>query len=97
MPALERRDVLRNLTRKGFQDDRRTAHTVLIHHDAAGQKTGIATLVSRGTKYKTLTSALVSTMAKQCRLTTAQFVQLVSCAMTRDEYDAHVAPPEADE
>ena len=97
MPALERRDVLRNLTRKGFQDDGRTAHTVLVHRDPAGQKTGVATLVSRGTRYKTLTSALVATMAKQCRLTTSQFVQLVGCTMTRDQFDAHVAPPEADE
>ena len=97
MPALERRDVLRNLKRKGFQDDKRTRHTVLIHRDDEGQKTGVSTVVSRGTKYKTLHSPFVSTMAAQCRLTTAQFVKLVGCTMSRDEYSQHIAPPEDDE
>ena len=37
---------------------------------------------------------LVATMAEQCGLTKAQFVKLVDCSMSRDDYDFLVARKE---
>lgn len=91
---LARREVLRSLKRKGFQRNDRTKHIFLIYHDKDGKKPGISTFVSRGSSYKSLPDTLVGAMAQQCRLTTAQFVELVKCPMSRDDYDALVAEVE---
>lgn len=84
---LERHDVLTNLEHKGFKKREGKNHTVLIYHNKDGKKTVIKTIVSRGTKYKSLGNDLVSTMAKQCGLTTPQFVSFVDCLISRDDYD----------
>ena len=84
---LERRDVLTNLEHKGFEKKEGKKHTVLIYHNKEGKKTVINTIVSRGTKCKSLGNDLVGTMAKQCGLTTPQFVSLIDCSMSRDDYD----------
>ena len=91
---LKRRDVLSNLQRKGFISKERGRHVFLIYHNADGQKTEISTFVSRGTKYKDLGDDLVSSMAKQCKLTIGEFGELVDCSMSRDDYEGLVGPPD---
>lgn len=87
---LERRDVLINLEHKGFEKSEGKKHTVLIYHNTEGKKTVIKTIVSRGTGYTSLGGDLVSSMARQCRLTTPQFVSFVDCSISRDDYDGLV-------
>lgn len=48
------------------------------------------TKVSTGTKYKTLGDDLVSAMAKQCKVTSKQFLELVNCTMSRDQWVSHL-------
>ena len=91
---LSRKDVLRSLTRKGFKRNEGAKHTVLMHHDREDKKSGFSTLISRGSGYKELRDTLVGTMAQQCGLTAAQFVELVDCSMSRDDYDRFVAQAE---
>ena len=91
MPQLERRQVERSLPRKGFDRENREKHVFFVHRNGDGQKTGIQTFVSRGTDYKSLGPSLVGTMARQCRLTSSQFIELVNCTITGDEYDCLVA------
>ena len=83
---LDRGVILQNLEQKGFQSEERRKHTFLIHHDRDGRKTGIQTFVSRGSSYKSLDSTLVGAMARQCRITTSQFVNLVNCSLSQDDY-----------
>ena len=84
---LQRKDVVKNLTAKGFEKHKKTNHDVFIYRNKQGQKTDIRTLVSRGTNYRTLYVGLVTEMAKQCRLTPGQFIELVDCSLSRDDYD----------
>ena len=91
---LARKDVLRSLTRKGFRREQRTKHTFFIYYDKDDKKAGISTFVSRGSGHKSLGDTLVQTMAQQCGLTQAQFVELVDCSMSRDDYDRLVAEAE---
>jgi len=50
-----------------------------------GRKTIARTYTSHGTHQ--LDSYLLRQMAKQCRLTTPEFLDLVKCPMSRDNYE----------
>lgn len=88
MPTLERDDVVDSLCKKGFSEQDGGDHRYFrLLQD--GKDTGIFTMVSRGgRKYRTLGNDLVSKMAKQLKLQTKEFVQLVECTMTGDAYVA---------
>ncbi len=91
MPTLERDDVVSSLCKKGFTEqaggDHRYFRLILD-----GKDTGIFTMTSRGgKKYRTLGNDLVSSMAKQLKLPTKEFVKLVDCTMTGAEYLALLA------
>ena len=91
---LPRKDVLRGLTKKGFELKEKTKHTGLTYYNKQGQKTGSSTIVSRGSNYKVLGDTLLNSMADHCGLSTAQFVELVDCSMSQDEYDRLIAETE---
>jgi hypothetical protein len=86
MPSLERDDVETSLKKKGFleEDGDHRFYKLMVE----GKYTGIMTKTSRGKKYKTLSDDLVSLMARQLKLTKKQFVDLVNCPLTLDEYVA---------
>lgn len=86
MPSLERSDVESSLVKKGFvRDDRDHRFYRLVHE---GKTTGIFTMTSHGTGYKRLGDDLVSKMAKQLKLKTKEFVDLVECPLTAEAYIA---------
>jgi hypothetical protein len=82
------------LERKGFEvaQGRRGPHTVLIYHNLMGEKTGIWTMLSHGNPGQEIRTGLFSIMARQCGLARAEFVDLINCAMPREEYDGLIAP-----
>lgn len=82
---LERSKVQSNLPKKGFveTDDRRH---IFYHFHHNGKKTHIHTMVSHGSKYKTLGDDLVSAMARQCKLTTKNFKRLAECTVSHEDY-----------
>ena len=84
MASLERSDVEAALAAKGFVRQDRAHRHYLLH--VAGRYTGIATMVSTGTGYKTIGSPLVSAMAKQVKLTAKQFCELVECTLSGAAY-----------
>lgn len=83
----DRRDVQQSLSRKGFEESESNHHTHYIYHTADGQKTPVKTRVSRGSSYKSLGDDLLGKMAKQCKLTKADFIDLVDCPLSREEYE----------
>ena len=85
--TLNRKDVVSNLSRKGFKTIEKTKHTALIHQNSIGQRTGSKTIVSRGTKHKTLGNDIVASMAKGCKLSINDFRKLVDCSMSKFEYE----------
>lgn len=84
MASLERDIVESGLTEKGFVREDRDHRFYFLYVD--GKYTGIYTKTSRGKGYKTLGNDLVSAMAKQVKLSKPQFVELVSCTLSREEY-----------
>lgn len=90
MPSLKRDDVESSLSKKGFTEQAGGDHRYFrLFYD--GKNTGIYTKTSRGTGYKSLGDGLVSSMAKQLKLPTRDFVRLIDCSMSREEYLALLA------
>jgi hypothetical protein len=86
MKNRDKKDIEAALLTKGFQS-RVSDHTYFIYHTHAGQKTLIKTKTSLGNKPKTIGGDLLHAMAQQCKLTNEQFLQLVDCPLTRDQYE----------
>lgn len=81
----EKRDVEDSLKRKGFESEERHHH-YFLYRSTDGRLTSIRTKTSHTAKAKTLSDQLLSLMAKQCKLTNKQFLELVDCTLNRDEY-----------
>lgn len=87
---LKRRDVESSLTLKGF---RRVEgdHAFFIYYSETGGKSPVRTKTSHGSGNKDISDALISQMAKQCKLTSKDFVDLVTCPLSRVEYEKKLA------
>jgi hypothetical protein len=84
---LERAQIEASLTAKGFVSEDRD-HRYFFYYTTQGKRSHVNTKVSFGTKYKNLGDDLVSLMAKQCKLTNKAFKELVSCTLSRDDYES---------
>ena len=81
-----KQDVEKALTSKGFTC-RQSDHNYYIFHALDGRKTCIKTKTSFGRKPRNITGDLLSAMARQCKLTNDQFLQLVDCPLSRESYE----------
>lgn len=81
-----KQDVEMALSQKGFTL-RETNHNYFIYYTMEGKKTAIKTKTSFGRKPKNIVGDLLAQMAKQCRLTTSQFLELVDCPLSRESYE----------
>lgn len=82
--ALKVRDIVRSLQQKGFTEVSGRSHRVFWYTDGTGAGR-IQTMVSRSSKGE-VGAALISDMARQCRLKRSDFVALVECSLTREGY-----------
>ena len=83
----ERVDVGNALVRKGFEKDDRHHH-MFYYRTVIGKKTAVRTRTSHSGK--TLDSVLLGQMAKQCKLTMADFLQLVDCSLSREAFEERI-------
>jgi len=84
---LDKREIESSLMKKGFEKREKGDHTY-FYHIYKGKETGIHTLTSRGSKYKSYGRELLGAMKKQLRLSTpAQLRDLVKCPMSGDNYN----------
>ena len=86
MASREKRQIQDALERKGFRN-RGGDHTFYYYYSLTGKKTIVKTKVSLGSKPKTISGELIGFMAKQCKLTNAQFLELVDCEMDQLAYE----------
>jgi predicted RNA binding protein YcfA (HicA-like mRNA interferase family) len=77
-------DVERALSRKGFVQSE-SHHRFFIYHSKAGRKTPIKTKTSHG--QREISDSLLSKMAQQVKLGRGEFLDLVDCPLSRDEYE----------
>jgi predicted RNA binding protein YcfA (HicA-like mRNA interferase family) len=90
------KDVSANLLRKGFQQ--RNGGDKYFHLYVEGKKTPVFTLISQGEKE--IHDGLLGQMAKQTKLSKKEFLDLVDCPLSLEEYlkrlreGGHIATPE---
>lgn len=82
----DRKNVISGLKSKGFIPHD-THHKYFVFKTLSGKKTAINTRVSHGTQYKTLGDPLLNAMSKQCQLSKKDFLNLVDCPLSREDYE----------
>ena len=75
---------------KGFRR-RDTHHAYLHYYTESGEKAPVWTKTSHGRPGADIGRRLLSRMARQCKLTTDEFRDLVNCPMSREAYEQAVA------
>ncbi len=74
------------LQKKGFTKDDGD-HSYFVYHSSEGKKTSIFTKTSFGSSHKDIADHLVSQMARQIKLRTSDFKDLVSCTLDKEGYE----------
>jgi len=82
---LDARKVANVMCSKGFRIDD-DHHHFFIYYTIDGLRTRVKTHTSHGSK-SGINDYLIGQMAKQCRFTKAQFLDLVHCPLVREEYE----------
>ncbi len=88
MANRDKNTISGSLQKKGFILDKRHGdHKYFYYHSKSGKKTEIFTKISHSPKYKTIDSNLIIQMSKQCKLLKAEFLELIDCPLTREDYE----------
>ena len=74
------------LEAKGFRR-RESDHSYFVYYTQEGKKTPVRTKTSHGRGGADLPNKLFSRMARQCKLRTAQFRDLVDCPLSQAGYE----------
>lgn len=89
------RQILSSLTSKGFSERAEGDHIFLVYLNSEGRKTAIHTKLSRSAKSDDIGNSLLGLMARQVRLSKKDFVDLIDCPMSKEDYAARVQEDEA--
>jgi predicted RNA binding protein YcfA (HicA-like mRNA interferase family) len=82
---MKARDIREALRTKGFHEDRSRDHCYyFLHYN--GKKSSVFTKISHSERE--IKAPLLSVMARQLKITKAQFSELVICTLRGDEYAA---------
>ncbi len=81
-----RKSVESTLQNKGFVKAEGDHH-YFIYFDKHGRKTRARTKTSHSPKVCDIDDSLLGPMARQCFLNKGEFLRLVDCPMTREEYE----------
>ena len=77
----------RALEAKGFRR-RESHHSYFVYCTEEGMKTPVRTKTSHGRGSADIPDKLLSRMAKQCKLRTAEFREQVDCPLSQADYEA---------
>jgi len=84
MAQREREDIRNALCQKGFREDNNDHYYYTLIYN--NQVTSIFTKISKGSKYKTIQSGLLSLMSKQMKLSNKEFLDFIDCDLTDINY-----------
>lgn len=85
----DKRKVEEALLKKGFED-KEGDHHFFIYHTLQGKKSSIRTKTSHTPKMKEINDGILAQMAKQCRLNKQDFMNLIDCPLSREQYEARL-------
>ena len=74
------------LRKKGFEQTSGD-HRFFVYVTLEGRRTTVRTKTSHTPKMKEIPDNILAQMSKQCRLKKSDFLQLVDCPLTREEYE----------
>lgn len=77
-------EVEKSLTTKGFRS-KEGDHNYFHYYSKTGKKTIVFTKTSHGARE--ITDSLLALMAKQCKLSRADFDRLIECPLDRETYE----------
>ncbi|MHB1292076.1 MAG: hypothetical protein ACYCY5_07775 [Sulfuricella sp.] len=77
-------DVEKSLLAKGFRS-REGDHNYFNYYSKAGKKTAVFTKTSHGARE--IDDSLLGCMARQCKLSRADFDRLIECPLDRNSYE----------
>jgi hypothetical protein len=77
-------DIERGLKNKGFMLTE-SHHHYFIYHSVAGKKTTVKTKTSHG--QREISDDLIAKMAQQVKLNRSEFLDLVDCSLSRQDYE----------
>lgn len=86
----KQRDIATGLKSKGFNEDSSGHHIYYILLDADGRKSTIKTKMSHQSGGAEISDNLIGKMARQVKLSTREFLNLVDCPLSREEYLAKI-------
>lgn len=84
MSSIKTKEIRHNLAQKGFIEDNSRDHIWLNYFTPEGKKTIIRTKISHGKD--SIGDPLILAMAKQVHLPKTQFIELVNCSLSGEEY-----------
>ncbi|MEE4380062.1 MAG: hypothetical protein V2J55_21455 [Candidatus Competibacteraceae bacterium] len=82
----DKRDVEAGLLNKGFQKQPGGDHNYFVYIALDGKKSLAKTKTSHGRGFD-IGDSLLGMIARQCALTRAQFLKLIECPLSREEYE----------
>jgi hypothetical protein len=83
----DKRKIENSLEYKGFQKNERHHH-FFVYYTQEGKKTQIMTKTSHTQKKKTISEPLLNQMARQCKLTSSEFLDFIDCPMDQNKYES---------
>jgi len=83
-------DIERGLLHKGFAKGEGD-HRYFTYHNLKGEKTAVFTKTSHSPKMRDIPDGLLGLMAKQCRLSKGDFLNLIDCPLSREDYEKRLA------
>lgn len=84
------RDIQGGLEAKGFTADKQRRHIILVYEDLQGRTTTARTLLSHGAGGNDVADNLLGQMARQIGLNRTDFLRLIDCPMSRENFDAFI-------
>lgn len=85
--------VEKSLEAKGFQRAKGGDHNYFHYYSKAGKKTAVFTKTSHGSRE--IDDSLLGRMAKQCKLSRADFDRLIDCPLDRNNYEEKLIEQQA--
>jgi hypothetical protein len=79
--------VEKGLKKKGFRKMEDSDHSYFIYYTDLGKKTTILTKTSHGSTHKDISKPIFGCMAKQCKLSTNDFSDLIECRLSQSGYE----------
>jgi hypothetical protein len=81
------REIKAGLAAKGFLIDQQRRHVVFVYKDLQGRTTTARTLLSHGAGGNDIGDNLLGQMARQVGLDRKDFLRLIDCPMSREDFD----------